>query len=309
MNKIVIEILIIVILGGYNRLFSPTNISHLLNNFLPEDTTDGVLSLSSFIIYLLIIITFFLIAKYLLEKFFDANPAKKIDFRNKQSAQRIWTINNLLKNLTMYILYFIFVYYLLSALGFPVQTLLAGAGIAGVAIGLGAQDLINDMINGFFIIFENLFEVGDLVEITGEGIIGTVKDLGIRTTTIEAGSGDTYYIPNSQVVIINNKSRKNRLITIEIPVADGSDFKVFEETVASITQSIATNYKSVLQEEPTIVGFVRGVNQSFNYRITFVVNVGEDYKHTSILYREYLLGLQERSINIPSSVYDEQGQF
>lgn len=286
-------------------MFSPTNISQILNNFLPKDTAEEILSLSSFIIYLLIIITFFLIAKYLLEKFFDANPAEKIDFRNKQSAQRVLTINTLLKNFTMYILYFIFVYYLLSALGFPVKTLLAGAGIAGVAIGLGAQDLINDMINGFFIIFENLFEVGDLVEVTGENIIGTVKDLGIRTTTIETGSGDTYYIPNSQVVIVNNKSRKNRLITIEIPLADESDFQSFEDTIASITQSIAEKYQSILREEPTIVGFVRGVDQTFNYRITFLVNAGEDYMHTSIFYRAYLYGLQEQDIKIPSSVYDE----
>lgn len=286
-------------------MFTPTNITQLLNNFLPEDTPENVLSLSSFIIYLLLIITLFIIAKNLLEKFFDANPAGRIDFRNKQSVQRVWTINNLLRNFTMYILYFIFAYYLLSALGFPVRTLLAGAGIAGVAIGLGAQDLINDMINGFFIIFENLFEVGDLVEITGEDIVGTIKDLGIRTTTIEAASGDTYYIPNSQITIINNKSRKIRQITIEIPVADETDFKKFEETVASITQSIAEKYDTILQDKPSIVGFVRGVDQTFNYRVAFVVSVGEDYMHTSIFYREYLYGLQENAIKIPSSVYDE----
>lgn len=286
-------------------MFTPTNITQLLNNFLPEDTPENVLSLSSFIIYLLLIIILFIIAKNLLEKFFDANPAGRIDFRNKQSVQRVWTINNLLRNFTMYILYFIFAYYLLSALGFPVRTLLAGAGIAGVAIGLGAQDLINDMINGFFIIFENLFEVGDLVEITGEDIVGTIKDLGIRTTTIEAASGDTYYIPNSQITIINNKSRKIRQITIEIPVADETDFKKFEETVASITQSIAEKYDTILQGKPSIVGFVRGVDQTFNYRVAFVVSVGEDYMHTSIFYREYLYGLQENAIKIPSSVYDE----
>ncbi|XJS11487.1 mechanosensitive ion channel family protein [Aerococcaceae bacterium WGS1372] len=286
-------------------MFSPRNITQLFQNFLPEDISEDVLSLSSFIVYLLVITIIFLIAKYLLEKFFDANPAGKIDFRNKQSVQRVWTINNLLRNFTMYILYFIFAYYLLSALGFPVRTLLAGAGIAGVAIGLGAQDLINDMINGFFIIFENLFEVGDLVEITGEDIVGIIKDLGIRTTTIEAANGDTYYIPNSQIAIINNKSRKTRQITIEIPVADETDFRKFEETVAKITQSITEKYDSVLQDEPSIVGFVRGADQTFNYRIAFVVSVGEDYMHTSIFYREYLYGLQEESIKIPSSVYDE----
>lgn len=272
---------------------------------MPEETSENIIYFGTILFRLVVITIIFLIVKYIVEAFFDANPAGRISFRGKQSPQRIKTINTLLRNFSMYILYFLFVYYLLTALGFPVGTLLAGAGIAGVAIGLGAQDLINDMINGFFIIFENYFEVGDFVEIPAEEISGTIEDVGIRTTTLQAASGDKYYVPNSLIATINNKSRSTRQVTIEIPVADETEFNVFETEMAQITHMIYEKYNEVMRDEPTIVGFVRGVDQTFNYRIAFKVATGEDYMHTSIFYREYLLALQQQEIKIPSSVYDE----
>lgn len=286
-------------------IFGQFNLESILRNYMPEETSENIIYFGTILFRLVVITIIFLIVKYIVEAFFDANPAGRISFRGKQSPQRIKTINTLLRNFSMYILYFLFVYYLLTALGFPVGTLLAGAGIAGVAIGLGAQDLINDMINGFFIIFENYFEVGDFVEIPAEEISGTIEDVGIRTTTLQAASGDKYYVPNSLIATINNKSRSTRQVTIEIPVADETEFNVFETEMAQITQMIYEKYNEVMRGEPTIVGFVRGVDQTFNYRIAFKVATGEDYMHTSIFYREYLLALQEQEIKIPSSVYDE----
>lgn len=286
-------------------IFGQFNLESILRNYMPEETSENIIYFGTILFRLVVITIIFLIVKYIVEAFFDANPAGRISFRGKQSPQRIKTINTLLRNFSMYILYFLFVYYLLTALGFPVGTLLAGAGIAGVAIGLGAQDLINDMINGFFIIFENYFEVGDFVEIPAEEISGTIEDVGIRTTTLQAASGDKYYVPNSLIATINNKSRSTRQVTIEIPVADETEFNVFETEMAQITQMIYEKYNEVMRDEPTIVGFVRGVDQTFNYRIAFKVATGEDYMHTSIFYREYLLALQEQEIKIPSSVYDE----
>ncbi|MFL2128044.1 MAG: mechanosensitive ion channel family protein [Ruoffia tabacinasalis] len=281
------------------------NLEAILRNFMPEETSENIIYFGTILLRLIIITIIFLVVKYIIESFFDANPAGRISIRGKQSPQRIKTINTLLRNFSMYILYFLFIYYLLTALGFPVGTLLAGAGIAGVAIGLGAQDLINDMINGFFIIFENHFEVGDFVQIPAEEITGTIEDVGIRTTTIQAASGDKFYIPNSLITTVNNKSRSTRQVTIEIPVADETEFKTFEAEMEDITQMIYEKYNEVMRDEPSIVGFVRGVDQTFNYRIAFTVATGEDYMHTSIFYREYLFALQEQDFKIPSSVYDE----
>ena len=117
--------------------------------------------------------------------------------------------------------------------------------------------------------------------------------------------GNKFYVPNSLITTINNKSRSTRQVTIEIPVADETEFKTFEAEMEDITQMIYEKYNEVMRDEPSIVGFVRGVDQTFNYRIAFTVATGEDYMHTSIFYREYLFALQEQDFKIPSSVYDE----
>ena len=130
------------------------------------------------------------------------------------------------------------------------------------------------MINGFFIIFENHFEVGDFVQIPAEEITGTIEDVGRPTTTIQAASGDKFYIPNSLITTVNNKSRSTRQVTIEIPVADETEFKTFEAEMEDITQMIYEKYNEVMRDEPTIVGFVRGVDQTFNYRYCFYCSNG-----------------------------------
>ena len=86
-----------------------------------------------------------------------------------------------------YVLYFFLVYWLLSILGVPVSSLLAGAGLAGVALGLGAQGFLSDVVNGFFILLENQFEVGDSVEVGP--VTGLISTVGIRTTQIRGFDG------------------------------------------------------------------------------------------------------------------------
>lgn len=281
------------------------NLNKFIHYLLPEDWPESVIEMTVFTTRLLIIILFFMIMRRFINNIFDEDFTNKVISKTGHDPKRANTINTLTKNLSMYILYFFVIYALLTNLGFPVGSLLAGAGIAGVAIGLGAQDLITDMINGFFIIFENQFKVGDLVEIPSEEIIGSVKSVGIRTTIIEAASGDIYYIPNSLITTVNNKSRSHRQILIEIPIADETDIKLFETAIESITGDVYQQYQDIIIEEPNIVGIVRGPDLTFNYRIAFKVKVGEDYLHTSKFYRHYILDLQARNIKIPSSVYDE----
>ena len=116
-----------------------------------------------------------------------------------------------------YVLYFFLVYCLLSILGVPVSSLLAGAGLAGVALGLGAQGFLSDVVNGFFILLENQFEVGDAVEVGA--VTGLVSTVGIRTTQIRGFDGTLHFIPNRNITIVSNKSRGDMRAQIDIPVS------------------------------------------------------------------------------------------
>ena len=122
------------------------------------------------IVSLLLLLTVFLIAKRVLNFIFTHAIAKSISL-SRQTEARKKTIVKLLHNIMSYTLYFFFISWVLSILGVPVSSLLAGAGLAGVALGLGAQGFLTDVVNGFFILLENQFEVGDSV------VIGLSKEI------------------------------------------------------------------------------------------------------------------------------------
>ena len=113
------------------------------------------------------------------------------------------TISRLIENILNYTLYFFLLYFVLSTLGLPVSSLLAGAGIAGVAIGMGAQGFLSDVVNGFFILFERQLDVGDQVEFTNGPITisGKVVSVGIRTTQLRSEDGVLHFVPNRSITL------------------------------------------------------------------------------------------------------------
>lgn len=281
------------------------NLNRIIQRLLPNDWDEVAVETISIIIQIIIYTIILLLMKRFIETILGDRLAKKLRIHEKSTSQRRSTIRRVVQNLALYILYFIYAYAILSVIGVPVGTLVAGAGIAGVAIGLGAQDLINDMINGFFIIFEDQYKVGDLVKVHEEGIEGTVIDVGIRTTIIRASSGEIYYIPNSSINIVNNRSRCHRQINIEMPLTDDYNISLLEKTMEETTLYIKEKYASIMREEPEIIGIIRGEGLSFHYRVSFMVAQGEEYRHTSIFYQEFFQAFQANNIPFPTSIYEE----
>jgi len=107
----------------------------------------------------------------------------------------------------------------LEILGWDVRPLLAGAGIVGVALGFGAQTLVRDIIAGIFIIVEDQFGVGDLVEINGR--IATVEELTVRSTTMRDFNGHLVFVPNGELKMVVNRSRGWNRLAVDVPVASG----------------------------------------------------------------------------------------
>lgn len=128
------------------------------------------------------------------------------------------TLAALLNSASRYIIYALAAMLILDLFGVPITALLAGAGIAGLAIGFGAQSLVKDVITGFFILFEDQFHVGDFVEINGT-VTGTVEELGLRTTSIREWSGRKFYIANSEIKTIRNfnRERLRAIVTATFP--------------------------------------------------------------------------------------------
>ena len=128
------------------------------------------------------------------------------------------TLARLTKSGLTYLTAFLWIYTILSILGVPVGSVLAGAGILGVALGFAGRDLVADIINGFFIIVEHQINVGDWIRFENLGIEGEVTAVGIRSITLISDDGATAFIPNRNIESLKNFSYKDRTMNLDIPV-------------------------------------------------------------------------------------------
>ena len=130
--------------------------------------------------------------------------------------QRVTTLLLLVRNFTKYVVIFAAGVMVLDQVGVDIGVVLAGAGIAGLAVGFGAQNLVRDVVTGFFIILEGQYAVGDLVEING--IFGRVEGVGLRVTRLRDPSGQLRYVPNGSITRASNYSAKSVMHIVTIPL-------------------------------------------------------------------------------------------
>jgi len=126
----------------------------------------------------------------------------------------------------------------LDAVGVNLAPLLASAGIAGVAIGLAAQNIVKDMLNGTLILIEDQFNVGDVVTLAG--LTGTVEAMTLRKTTVRGNDGTLFVIPNSQITTVANQSVDYSVATINVSV----DFSANPDKVLELLTGIATDIRT-----------------------------------------------------------------
>lgn len=169
----------------------------------------------------------------------------------RMSERREQTLKKLLENILLYTVYTIVLMTILQSLGVKVGALLAGAGVAGLAIGFGAQSLVKDVISGFFIIFEDQFSVGDYVLVADAE--GTVEEIGLRTTKIESWTGERYVIPNGNISEVINYSIHNGLAVVDINIPYESDVLEAENKIEAINQTLPDKY-DFFTEVPMIHG-------------------------------------------------------
>jgi small conductance mechanosensitive channel len=132
-------------------------------------------------------------------------------------AQQLRTLAEVINSVGVFIIFFFALMQLLSTFGVDMKPLLASAGIAGLAIGFGAQTLVKDVINGFFILLENQYDLGDVVRIAG--VKGTVEAMTMRRTILRDADGTLHVIPNSEIKIVSNMTRDWAQVSLHVPVA------------------------------------------------------------------------------------------
>jgi small-conductance mechanosensitive channel len=206
---------------------------------------DAVFSILVILIIAKIILKIF---NSLIEKFFKGQKKSKFNINEKKAD----TLSELLKSIMKYVLYFIIVvFWIFPTIGFDRTTVISFTGVAGVALGFGAQSLVKDVISGFFILFEDQFSVGDYIEV--DGVSGFVEAIGLRVTKLRDFTGDINIVPNGSITRVTNKSRGNMRALVDTAISNEENIDKAIGIIKKVCEEMKKDFKEIV-EGPEVLG-------------------------------------------------------
>jgi small conductance mechanosensitive channel len=190
----------------------------------------------------------------------------------------------------------------LDSMGFNLAPLLASAGVAGIAIGLAAQNIVKDMFNGMLFLLEDQFNVGDTVRLAG--LTGVVESMTLRKTMVRDGDGTLYVIPNSQITTVANLSAEYSVATINVSV----DFSANPDEVTKLLKRIAMDvrnseeFKKVFLQDPQVLGVDAVKGSQVIFPVVFKTIATQQYGPVREFQRRVRLALEEKHM-LPGDPY------
>jgi len=186
----------------------------------------------------------------MVEKFFVPKPGNKNLYLEEKRAR---TLSSLLHSIVRYVIYFIVLVMILQEFRIDTTSIVAGAGIIGLALGVGAQSLVKDFVTGFFIILEDQYGVGDYIVISD--MAGTVEELGFRVTKLRDGNGILHIIPNGAIAKVSNYTRGHMQATVNVPVPYEADMEQVFTLLNEVCATVGETIPEVI-EGPSVLGVV-----------------------------------------------------
>lgn len=203
----------------------------------------------------------------------------------------------LLQSAVSYFAALIGIFWGLSILGVGVSTIFASVGVLALVIGFGAESLVADVVTGVFLVFENQFNVGDIIEVGG--FRGTVEQIGIRTTYIRDAGDNIKIINNSDLRNILNRSAAQSWAKTDVAVSYNEDLERVEKVLAELLPKIRAKYPEVFPNDPVYSGVQELADSGVVLRIAAIVHEQDIYKAPRLLNRELKLGFDRAGIDIP----------
>lgn len=188
--------------------------------------------------------------------------------RNGEPAERQIsgqkTARDLAISIFNYVLYFTIAMATMSTLGVDVTSLLAVAGVSGIAIGFGCQTLVKDFLSGLFLWTDGYIKVGDII--TAGSFTGTVENVALRTTTLRGTNGNIMVIPNGEIRAITNMTRDYRCALVDITVAHGQDYAAVIDLLRNAMQDLDKKL-DYIDEAPAVLGIIASDGRAATVRI------------------------------------------
>ncbi len=211
--------------------------------------------------------------------------------------RRVNTLRGLARSMLRYSLYFFGGVMVLDQMGVKVTAILAGVGVLGLAVGFGAQNLVRDVITGFFILFEDQYAVGDYI--TAAGVTGTVEELGLRVSRIKSSTGEVHIIPNGKIEQVTNYSRGGMGVVVDVDVAYESDLDQVIEVINSACHTLAQEKIDIVVDEPKVLGVTNLGESSVTIQVFGVVQPMQQWAFARELRKRIKGAFDQAGIEIP----------
>jgi small conductance mechanosensitive channel len=220
-------------------------------------------------------------------------------------AQQIRTLADVFYSVGLFVLLFMALMQMLQVVGIDIKPLLASAGIAGLAIGFGAQTLVKDVINGFFLLVENQFDLGDVVKVSG--VQGTVESLTMRRTVLRDADGTVHTIPNSAITIVSNLTRDWTQLAMHISVAYREDSEKIVRLLKEVGQQMRNDleFAEAIVADPEVPGIEKISGEEVDYLMLVKTLPGKQHTVSRELRRRIKECFQKQGVEPgnPSRVY------
>ncbi|WP_035166120.1 mechanosensitive ion channel family protein [Caloramator sp. ALD01] len=268
------------------------------SNLTQEKIIDGSLKFIKAIAIIIICLIIIKIGEKIIHSFFERQKKSKFGLNEKKAA----TLQELFKSLLRYAMYFVAAIWI-----FDIKTVIAVTGVAGVAIGFGAQNLVKDIISGVFILFEDQFAVGDYIVI--DGLSGFVEAIGIRVTKLRDFSGDLHIIPNGTISKVTNKTRGNMRALVDVDIAYEEDIDHAISVIKEVCEDVKKDFEDIV-EGPDVVGVVKLGESGITIRVVAKTIPMKQWAVEMELRRRIKYRLDKEGIEIPYPrrvIYSKEG--
>ena len=220
-------------------------------------------------------------------------------------ARQLRTVAEVMNSVGTAVIVFFAAVGVLDVLSIRIGPLLASAGIAGLAIGFGAQTLVKDVINGFFILMENQYDLGDTIRISG--VKGTVEAMTLRSTVLRDQDGSQHIVPNSEIKIVSNLTRDWTQVTLHVAVAYNEPSDRVIQLLQAVGHDLRNDaaYADAMIADPEVPGIERVSSGEVDYLMVVKTKPAEQYRVGRELRRRIKECFEKNKIQpaLPTHVY------
>jgi small conductance mechanosensitive channel len=223
---------------------------------------------------------------------------------SERRKQRAETMSSVLRSITTGVLLSVAALMILDVVGLPIAPLLASAGIVGVAVGFGAQSLVKDFLSGIFLILEDQYGVGDLVD-TGMGTVGTIEAVGLRVTRLRDGTGVVWYVRNGEILQVGNHSQGWSTGIVDVSVAYNEDIPKVQRVIGETAEAMAEEdgWSEKIIEPPTVAGVESVTATSVTIRVVVKCAPNEHFGVQRELRERIKEAFDREGVRVPPPVF------